>query len=149
MFRLINGVTVRGRVSPTPKLRSQSPFLISSPISRSIYVPLGFLTNPFEARGKMARVVPRRGCCPRLSRIVASLLTSVEKDRGRRWELNVLGKASTYTVAATAKRKSVNGGKRIKHRRERNRSISFLNHTRMRTRMCCGSPAYKLDMTHR
>ena len=112
MFRLINGVTVRGRIPPTPKHRSQSPSLISPPISRSIYVPPGFLTKPFKTHRKMAQVVPQTRPLSEVEPDRSGLLTSVEKKP--RLEVGVerfeeQPVASTSTVAA--EQKPVNGGK--------------------------------------
>ena len=131
MFRLINGVTVRVRISPTPKLRSQSPFLISPPISRSIYVPPGFLTNPFKARRKMAQVVPQTRPLSEVEPDPGGFLTSVEKkprlgvDVGRSEDQPV---ASTSTVAATAstKQKSADGGKQSKKKASKRKKQKHL-----------------------
>lgn len=116
MFRLINGVTVRVRISPTPKLRSQSPFLISPPISRSIYVPPGFLTKPFKARRKMARVVPQTRPLSEVELDPSGSPTSAEKKQRLDVDSEEQPVALTSTVAATssAKQKSVNGGKQSK-----------------------------------
>ena len=75
IFRLINGVNTRGRVSPTLKHRSQSPF----PISRSIYVPPEFPTKPFKARRKMAQVIPQTRPLSEVEPDRSDLVISVEK----------------------------------------------------------------------
>ena len=97
--------------------------------------PSRILTKPFKTRRKMVQVVPRTQPLSEVEPDRNDLLISIEKKP--RLEVGVehfeeQPVASTSTVAA--EQKSVSGGshRRKKHRRERNRSISFLNRTRMR-----------------
>ena len=122
MFRLINGMTVRGRIAPTPKLRSQSPFFISPPISRSIYVPPGFLTKPFKTQ--MAQVVPKTRPLSEVEPDRSGLLTSVEKKP--RLEVGVErseGQPVASTSAVAAKQRSVNGGNQSKKKTSKRKKL--------------------------
>lgn len=120
MFRLINGVIVRVRVSPTPKLRSPSspPFLISPSTFRSIHNTPGFLTGTFKTRWNMAEVVPQTRPLSEVDVDPSEVLTSVEKKP--RFGIEVerseeQAVASTSTAAAT-RQKPANGQKQSKKR---------------------------------
>jgi len=133
MFRLINGATVRVpvRVCPTPKLRSpsSSPFLISPPTSRSIYVTPGHLTPAFEARQNMAEVVPQTRPLSEVDADPSEVLTSVEKKP--RLDAQVerseeQATASTSTATTTTKQKPANGEKQSKKKASRKKKQKHL-----------------------
>ena len=118
MFRLINGVTARVRICPTPKSRSPSPFLISNPTSRSIYIVPGHLTSTVRTPRNMPEVVPQTRPHSEVSEDPGEVLASTEKKP--RLEIEVSHSegplvASTSTApAATRQKQASSGGKKSK-----------------------------------
>jgi hypothetical protein len=111
MFRLINGVTARVRVCPTPKLRSSpsSPLLISPSTSRSIYSAPGFLTSAYKTRRRMAETVPQTRPLSEVEVDQSEVLSSVEKKPRLGVEVERSeGQTVASTSTATVKQKPAN-----------------------------------------